>query len=101
MGDVVDATERAIKAAGHLTSMDAGAVQTLRLLAVKVDALEGGDLNADGKFDNVSIPTYLRYCEALGLTPAGRVKLGPVKEAVGGKLGQLRSVQGGKSSSAG
>ena len=77
--------------------MDAGAVAVLRRLAVAVDHLiANGGMSESGKLDNVSIPTYLRYCESLGLTPAGRLKLDPKKESTGGKLAQLRSVQGGK-----
>lgn len=47
--------------------------------------------------DNVSIPTYLKFCESLGLTPAGRARaaIEGVKGGRGGKLAQLRSVAGG------
>ena len=100
---VVDATEMALAAASHLTDMDAGAVETLRALARKIDAwdviVEFALDDAAGRDerpkvpqnDNVSIPTYLKFCESLGLTPAGRAKLGPVKEKPGGKLAHLRS----------
>jgi hypothetical protein len=107
VGDVVDATEEALAAAGHLTKMDRGAIETLRVLARKIDTeddLRDKALNyaeaheqKPPAVDNVSIPTYLKFCESLGLTPAGRLKLGPAKETAGGKLGQLRSVAGGKS----
>lgn len=94
---VVAETARSVKAATHLTDMDAGAVAVLLQMAKSVDyLLEHDGLTPDGKLDNVSIPTYLRYCESLGLTPAGRVKLSEKKEAAGGKLAQLRSIQGGK-----
>ncbi len=107
---VSEATEKAIAAAsGHLTDMDAGALQTLRALARKIDteqelrdrALEWADSH-DAKppaVDNVSIPTYLKYCESLGLTPIGRKALGEKKQA-NGKLGELRSLNGGKGQSA-
>lgn len=92
---VVDATEVAIKAAEHLTEMDAGAVAALRRLARLIDQPVVPN-------DNVSVPTYLKYCESLGLTPAGRLKLAAVEkkpEASGGStLAKLRSVAGGKSS---
>lgn len=95
---VIDATERAIAAASHLTDMDAGAVATLRGLAGAIDyLLEHGGINAEGKFDNVSIPTYLRFCESLGLTPAGRAKLAEKKGPEGGKVAKLRAMHGGKS----
>lgn len=92
MGDVEESTEAAISAATHLTDMDQGAVEVLRRVARQVDAQSEGGLTPDGKLDNVSIPTYLKYCESLGLTPAGRLKLGAKKEAPSGKLGGLRSV---------
>lgn len=104
MGELVDATEVALAAAGHLTGMDKGAVEAMRALAVKIDeeasrwelAFEYASANQlkPPAPDNVSLPTYLRYCEALGLTPSGRVRLGPAKDGAGGKLAQLRSVAG-------
>ena len=72
---VKEATQFALKAAEHLTKMDAGAIAALLKLADKIDYLLVNDgMSEDGKFDNVSIPTYLKYCESLGLTPAGRAK---------------------------
>lgn len=88
-GGVVVATERAISAAHHLTDMDAGAVAALRVLAKKLDGTGSED---EVKFDNVTAPTYLKYCESLGLTPAGRSRVPQAKEAPGGKLGKLRAV---------
>ena len=68
---VVEATEQSIEAAGDdLTPRDQGAVRALLKLAAKIDAMEEG-----GKTDIVSIPTYLKFCEALHLTPASRAKL--------------------------
>jgi hypothetical protein len=48
--------------------------------------------------DNVSISAYLKYCDQLGLTPAGRKSLELDKggESGGSKLGKLRTVHGGK-----
>jgi hypothetical protein len=88
---VYTATRRSIKAMGdQLGPMDAGAVAALLELARQIDAKS--DEGDDGKVDNVTIPTYLRYCESLGLTPAGRVKLKPKEQETGGKLAQLRSI---------
>lgn len=89
---VEDATEVALGAAQHLTDADKGAVEALRVLARQVDYLAAnGGLREDGKLDNVSVPTYLKFCESLGLTPAGRSKLGEKKpEGKGGKLTLLR-----------
>lgn len=98
---VFAATEASIAAATHLGPMDAGSVEVLRSLARTIDAINDGAHAADenGKprsLDNVTVPTYLKACDALGLTPAGRVRLEEKKEPAGGKLAQLRSVNGGK-----
>jgi len=94
---VLDATEASIKAATHLTLLDAGAVEVLRHLARTIDGIGADDEDLDDdprkpkSLDNVTIPTYLKACDALGLTPAGRVRLDEKKEATGGKLALLRS----------
>lgn len=104
MGEVADATEAALGAATHITGADKGAVEALRMLARKIDsedALREMALKyaeTDSKYrppapDNVSVPTYLKYCDALGLTPAGRLRLGPAEEKTRGKLSQLRAVR--------
>lgn len=106
MGDVEDATEATLKAASHLTDLDLGAVEALRVLARKIDTddalrqayLDDSDARQLDRrplqLDNVSIPTYLKFCESLGLTPSGRSKQ-PVAPAAsggsGGKLAHLRS----------
>jgi len=113
IGDVLGATNRSITAARHLTEMDKGAVATLRVLARKIDTeIELRELalayaeRHDQKppsIDNVSIPTYLKFAEALGLTPSGRDKGATApkpKEAPGGKLSRLRPVPKPRSSSA-
>ncbi|MFD4438999.1 hypothetical protein ACFWPK_04375 [Nocardia sp. NPDC058519] len=91
-------TNDAIAAASHLTPMDMGAVAVLRQLAKTLDKLlKTGFVTESGKFDNVSMPTYLRYCESLGLTPAGRRQIAPKEPpSAPSKLGQLRAVHGGK-----
>jgi hypothetical protein len=86
--------------------MDMGALEALRALAVKIDTddelrdayldrqIEDGVEPAKRRplqLDNVSIPTYLKYCESLGLTPAGRERLAEKKEPAGGKLASLQS----------
>lgn len=103
---VLDATEASIKAAKHLGLLDSGAVEVLRHLARTIDAISDGLADYEGddddprkprSLDNVTIPTYLKACDALGLTPAGRVRLDEKKEAPGGKLAHLRKINGGKS----
>ena len=108
MTDLVAATEQAVAQAREdkrLTEADAGAIEAMFALARKIDAWDvivefALDDAADRDSrpavpanDNVSLPTYLRYAESLGLTPAGRAKLVEKKpEAKGGKLGRLASV---------
>lgn len=87
---VADATERALAAATHLDDTHAGAIEALRAVARKIDAWDQivewaieDARSTDGKEsrpkvpqnDNVSLPTYLKFCESLGLTPLGQTKL--------------------------
>jgi len=110
VGEILDATDKAIAAAPHLGPMDAGTVEAIRALALKIDLQDDyfrelAAHNEERKLrppsqDNVSIPTYLKYAEALGLTPSGRTKaeIEPPKGAgPGGTLGKLQSLKGGKS----
>lgn len=108
---VADATEKAISAAGgNLSAVDAGAVEALRALARKIDAwdqivewalddaADKGGRPAVPANDNVSISAYLKYCDQLGLTPAGRKALG-VRDGGGSdkkaKLTALRASKAG------
>jgi hypothetical protein len=104
VSDLVEATERAIASATHLTRMDDGAVEAMRALARKIDAWDQivewalddaaekeGKRPAVPQNDNVSISAYLKYCDQLGLSPAGRKALGDKKEPKGGKLAGLRA----------
>lgn len=79
---IYEATVEALAAATHLTTTDKGAIAALKYLARKIDTEDdlrdmvleraGEDNVKPPPLDNVSIPTYLKYCEALGLTPAAR-----------------------------
>ncbi|MFW6598130.1 terminase small subunit [Propionibacteriaceae bacterium Y2011] len=85
------ATKASIKAA-KLGTIDLGAARTLEGLAKDVDSILTTGLNRVGKFDNTVIPTYLRFCEALGLTPSGRARASapaPTKKSKS-KLGEMR-----------
>lgn len=87
---ILEATGAALAAAGHLTEADQAAVAVLLRLAETIDhASERSSL------DNVSIPTFLRFAESLGLTPAGRVKLG-LGEAADSQVLELRGIAGTK-----
>jgi len=95
MGDVVDATVVSVAAATHLDreGKDAGAIAALLALARKIDdydsivdvIMEQIEMDPESKIrppasDNVSLPTYLKYCDALGLTPGGRGELAATKK---------------------
>lgn len=81
------------KAAGIITDMDAGAVETVLRLA---ERMEDPDFPMiDGRFDNVTESLYFKVCDSLGLTPAGRQKLDIKEVKKVGKLAQLRAVNGG------
>lgn len=71
---IIEATNESISAANHLTEADAGSIATLRMLAVRTEIALSGDPEA--KFDNVSPSLFLKLLSELGLTPAGRHKLG-------------------------
>lgn len=108
LGEVRAALEKSITAARHLGPLDAAAVEAARALADKIDAWDvivewalddvaRGQANrpAVPQNDNTSLGSFLRYCEALGLTPMSRKAL-ETKTTGGGKLAQLRAVQGGR-----
>lgn len=82
------------RAAGVLTDMDDGACAVLLNLAERMDDPDFPVI--DGRFDNVTAALYLKGCDQLGLTPAGRSRLPEKKETKGGRLAELRSIQGGK-----
>lgn len=84
---------QAAKVAGVITDMDEGAVSVLLQMAQRLDDPDYPVI--DGRFDNVTQALYFKACEQLGLTPAGRNRLTEKKETGGGKLAQLRSIQGG------
>lgn len=110
---VYDGFMLAVKAASHVDAdgLDAGAVAAAAALARKIDAWDAivewarEDASEDQSRpkvpanDNTSLPTFLRYCEALGLTPVARKAVGdqPTKEvdplaSIKSKRGNLRAV---------
>jgi len=103
---LVDSTEASIKAAEHLTSMDDGALDALRLLARKIDAWDvivewalddaaeqEGSRPKVPQNDNVSISAYFKACDQLGLTPIGRKSLALVKGASSAKSAKLTALR--------
>lgn len=92
---VVEATNVSLAAAGLTASEgpDAGAVAVLLRLAETIDQMDAvGEVAAQATgrpkaFDNVTIPTYLKYAEALGLTVAARARAAADRGAQGGGQG--------------
>lgn len=87
---VSDALERSLRNNPQVKAVNSAVVAAARLLAKRIDSVaETGFLDENGKLDNVSVPTFLKYCQSLGLTldeprKAGRPpKQKPVEENPG------------------
>lgn len=100
---VVGETARALDAV-DLPESDAGVAAVLLKLAQAVDDIDEQGLNPAGKLDNVSVPTYLKYAEALGMTPAARDRAkakekpaGPGSMTVKDEVGEKRTARGWRS----
>lgn len=64
-----DALERSLRNAKSLRAENAAVVAAARILAARIDSIcETGFIDENGKLDNVSVPTFLKYCQSLGLT---------------------------------
>lgn len=99
---VVSETKRALDAVS-LPETDAGVAAVLMKLAGAIDDIDEQGLNPAGKLDNVSVPTYLKYAESLGMTPAARQRSapkdkpkqqGPGSATVKDEVGAKRSARG-------
>lgn len=112
---VFDATVKAVSASAHIdqAGADAGAVEALFALARKIDAwdeivdwanedaAETGSRPKVPANDNTSLPSFLKYCEALGLTPATRKALAAGVEAEGDAVDELKARRRQKQKAAG
>ena len=78
--NVAEALERSLKNA-DLKAVNSAVVAAARVLAERIDYLTfSGFVDENGKLDNVSLPTFLKYCQSLGLTVDAPAKVGrPVK----------------------
>lgn len=83
---VAGALERSLKNA-DLKAVNSAVVAAARVLAARIDDIcETGFIDENGKLDNVSLPTFLRYCQSLGLTVDAPAKVGrPAKPKVESK----------------
>lgn len=87
------AFDRAVKNAKHLRAVHAPTVKAARMLARKIDAwdvivdwaLEDADGNGRPSVpanDNVSLASFLKYMDVLGMTPPAPAKAVPGASAV-------------------
>ena len=81
--NVAEALERSLKNA-DLKAVNSAVVAAARVLAERIDYLTfSGFVDENGKLDNVSLPTFLKYCQSLGLTVDAPAKVGrPAKPKV-------------------
>jgi hypothetical protein len=104
--EVRDALDEAVRAASHLSDLDAAAVAAAQALADKIDAWDvivdwahedAAETESRPRVpdnDNVSLATFLKYLDQLGLTPAARHVLEEKKAGGGG--GKLQSLRQGE-----
>lgn len=75
--NVAEALERSLKNADGLKSVNSAVVAAARVLAGRIDFLNAtGFVDENGKIDNVTLPTFLKYCQSLGLTLDAPAKVG-------------------------
>ena len=90
--NVAEALERSLKNA-DLKAVNSAVVAAARVLAERIDYLTfSGFVDENGKLDNVSLPTFLKYCQSLGLTVDAPAKVGrPAKPKVESKAEARKS----------
>lgn len=93
-GPVYNATWEAVEGADHLSDLDRPAVAVLLDLAKTIDGMDQRPSTAP--LDNVTIPTFHRYAESLGLTPMARLKLNVKKPKGKSPLDKAREAWGGR-----
>lgn len=75
--NVAEALERSLKNADELKAVNSAVVAAARVLAGRIDFLNAtGFVDENGKIDNVTLPTFLKYCQSLGLTLDAPAKVG-------------------------
>ena len=75
--NVAEALERSLKNADGLKAVNSAVVAAARVLAGRIDFLNAtGFVDENGKIDNVTLPTFLKYCQSLGLTLDAPAKVG-------------------------
>lgn len=102
-GPMWDATCTSVAAAEHLKSKKefSGAVEAVKTLAWLIDEAQRAGIEELQKAAFGTIPTYLKACEALQITPASRPVAKGAERKRGGKLSLLRSEAGSGGTAAG
>lgn len=112
---VFDSSLIALAASPHVdrNGADAGAVEALLALARKIDAwdeivdlameqaVSEGRKPTVPQHDNTSLSTFLKYCEALGLTPATRKAMVADGKPEGDEVDELKARRRQKQKAAG
>ena len=86
-----------MEAATHLTALDRPTVEVLLDLAKTIDGFD--QRPATAPLDNVTVPTFLRYAESLGLTPMARQRLDVKRPKAESALDRARRQWGAGSAS--
>lgn len=107
---VRNALDKALTAArkqGVVSDLDAGTIRAAQALADKIDAwdqivewafedaAEAGSRPAVPANDNVSLASFLKYMNDLGLTPAARSAVVKAGKSGGAPVGKLEALQAG------
>ena len=88
------ALERSLRNAKGLKAVNAATVAAARVLAGRIDQLAETDFVDDnGKFDNVTVPTFLKYCQALGFTESQEAKKPETRAAAVSTSGKVTALE--------
>lgn len=86
---VSDALERSLRNASGLSAKNSALVAASRVLAKRIDLIaDDGFIDQNGKLDNVTVPTFLKYLQSLGLTVDAAQKA-PMKARTGSQVDML------------
>ena len=92
-----EAVDRSIELNGQLVAVDAGLVAAARAVADRIDEAVATESGQELTKALYLIPHVTNLLREMLATPAARLNAKVNKEVPGGKLGQLRSISGGKS----
>ncbi|MDI3331419.1 MAG: P27 family phage terminase small subunit [Micrococcus sp.] len=96
-GPMYDATRKSVAAADHLKDKDefSGPVEAVCTLAWLIDEAQRAGIEELQKAAFGTIPTYLKACAALQITPADRPDVAKKPTSGSGRKGKLAALQGG------